>query len=804
MDRKIIHNYSGPDPKMLNLEETLFHNANGYIGARGNLEEGLPKGFPTMRGMYLNGVCEQIDMKQAESLCNLIEEKQTMINVCDTQSIHLRIRGKEKSSWEEFSLFEGQVLSGTRVLDMDGGFTIRKVTWRSPSGKEVQIIIRRMASFEMLPLFVHQYSVRPLNFDGQAEFVSLHCPVVSNFSDSSDPRLPAESHFYLKPVRTEAGKEGGRGYSECRTERTKISVSICTAHTFSGESLEDADGLGDGNASPAGKNTAPVMEEIEEKDNHIEYRACVDLTDGQPVTMTKYTVFSDSVRSDDPEQSAKGDLETALGKGADYYFAKQREYLQKIWKSAGISIGGDQELNDSLTFNLYELIQSAARDPHCSIAAKGLSGEGYEGHYFWDTEMFMLPFYELTAPRLARNILAFRYQTLDKARENARLLGHRSGALYPWRTITGEECSGFFPSGTAAYHINGDIAYGVVSYYLTCGDTDFFVRQGAEILIETARLWLDTGNWYNGSFQIHEVTGPDEYTCMVDNNYYTNRIAQYNLKWAVKAAKLLKKLAMQESEGQAQAGSEKLGQAAGEILKRLAVTDAELEEMQKASDGMLIPYDEKLGINPQDDSFLSKPVWDIASTPKEDFPLLMHYHPLHLYRYQVCKQADTVMAYSLFGHAESREVMKRSLAYYEKITTHDSSLSTCIFSIVAARLGETEKAFGYFGNSANMDRENLHGNTQDGIHTANMGGCYLAVVHGFAGLEVDEQGLSLDPVVPEEWTGYRFSFLYRGNLLELEADKKQACVRLLEGESCSLTFSGKQVTLSGQQPEYIR
>lgn len=786
MERKIINRYSGLVPRNLNLEETLFHVANGYIGVRGNLEEGVPEEFPTMRGMYLNGVCEQIGMKQAESLCNLIEDKQTMINVCDTQTIYLRI-SEDGKAWETFSLADGDVISGNRILDMNSGFTIRQIVWRSPSGKEIEIIIRRMASFEMLSLFLLQYSVCALNFSGQAEFISLHCPSVSNFSDSSDPRLPSDSQCYLKIMKLGHDVVGGYGFSESKTEKTKITVDICTRHTFSYKEMDESipfQGDYSERFATSGESR-PSAEECYERDGRIEYHARINLKKGWAVTMTKYTVFSDSIRCDDPEKVVKRDLITAVSRGAGWYVKKQEEYLSKFWDNAGIRIGGDEELNDSLTFNLYELIQSASRDSHCSIAAKGLSGEGYEGHYFWDTEMFMLPFYVLTAPELARNILAFRYQTLDKARENARLLGHRKGALYPWRTITGEECSGYFPSGTAAYHIDGDIAYGVVSYYLTTGDTDFLVSEGAEMLIETARLWLDTGNWYHGEFQIHEVTGPDEYTCMVDNNYYTNRIAQYNMRWAVKAARILR--------------DSKVGR---DVLRRLALTEEELSEMQKASDGMRIPYDAELGINPQDDSFLSKPIWDLPSTPKENFPLLMHYHPLHLYRYQVCKQADTVMAYSLFGHVESEEVMRKSLSYYERITTHDSSLSTCIFSIVAARLGETKKAFRYFGNSANMDRKNLHGNTQDGIHTANMGGCYLAVVHGFAGLEVDENGLSVAPTIPEEWSGYRFRFLYQGNHLEMKACREETSIKLLSGPGCGVFVCGKKVTLTSDNPEY--
>jgi alpha,alpha-trehalose phosphorylase len=423
---------------------------------------------------------------------------------------------------------------------------------------------------------------------------------------------------------------------------------------------------------------------------------------------------------------------------------------------------------------MYQLIQSVGKDEFCNIAAKGLSGEGYEGHYFWDTEMFIQPFFNLTQPKITKNLISFRYRTLKEARKNARILGHNKGVLFPWRTIMGTECSGYFPSGSAGYHINGDIAYSVVAYYLATKDSEFMVKKGAEILFETARLWMDVGTYYDNTFRINCVTGPDEYTCMVNNNYYTNVCAKFNLDWAVKFFYLLK-------------DKDKLS----DIEKKLHLTEEEIMGFDYAAKCMYLPYDEDLKINPQDDSFLHKKKWDLDQTPKENFPLLLNYHPLHLYRYQVCKQADTVMAHFIFEEAQSEETIRNSFDYYEKITTHDSSLSTCIFSIVASKLGLSKRAYDYFGNSAKLDLFNTHKNTKDGIHTANMGGTYMAILYGFAGLRIKENGIHFTPSIPDEWKEYRFKINYEDSQIKVVINHNEGKFSLIKGSLKQIHINNK-------------
>jgi alpha,alpha-trehalose phosphorylase len=753
--------FPGADPADIPVNETIFHNANGYIGIRSNFEEGYAPGVNGIRGSYINGFYDVTEMKQAEKLCGLVEEKQIMLNVADTQGIRLFIDG------EEFGLWNGGILEGSRTLDMDKGFTERRVLWRSPKGKEAEIVIRRVASFTRLPLFLIDYSVRAVNFSGVLRFVSTHRGDVLNYSAPGDPRVAAESARCLTPVRADI--EGGASFVSSDTVRSGLRVCTGVTHALT------ADGAEPDRDAPAVISADTVVRRC---GHGAETEITAAVERGRTVRLVKYSVFTDSLRYADCEKQARRELREAAGEGPEHVYRAQESRLADFWDKAFLEIEGDEKLNTAVRYNMYQLLQSAGRDAHCGIPAKGLSGEGYEGHYFWDTEMYIEPFFTLTVPEISGNFISYRYAALDEARKNARILGHRQGALFPWRTITGRECSGYFPSGTAQYHINGDIAWSVVSYYLATGDFDFIAEKGAEIVFECARLWLDAGSWHKGRFEIHGVTGPDEYTCMVNNNYFTNLSAKFNLYWAARF------YAMLEDSGRLE-----------NLVRKIDLKAEEIGGFKKAEQAMYLPYDEELGINPQDDSFLSKKKWSLADTPKEDFPLLLHYHPLHLYRHQVCKQADAVLAHFIFEDAQSEETIRNSFLYYEGITTHDSSLSTCIFSIAASKLGFHEKAYNYFGDSAMLDLYNTHGNTRDGIHTANMGGVWMAIVYGFAGLRIREPGLSFNPRLPDKWRACRFRITYRDSRIQVEMTRTETTFRLIKGTEKNIMVYGKPYAL---------
>ncbi len=720
----------------LNLNEVLFHNANGYIGIRYDFEEGYAAGYDFTPSQYINGLYDYAGLQQAEKLYGLVREKQTILNTANTQIIRIMFDN------EEFSMFKGTVLQSNLRLDMEQGVTIRKVKWRSPTGKELLITVTRMASFCQLPLFTIEYEVEPLNFSASIVIESVHDGTVLNYCNPADPRLACESIQYLTPL----GCEIKEGVSYISSKTSKSNLEICSGvkNVLFQDSQQEF--------------------VIDNNDAICRFHTHTEL--GKKIRLIKYTVFSDSIRHRDCRLQAEAEMKQALSIPLEQIYSKQTVYLENFWNSCRIDVEGDPESDAALRYSMYQLLQSVGKDRFSNISPKGLSGDGYEGHYFWDSEMYIQPFFTITRPYISKTLIEYRYATLDMARENARILGHKSGALYPWRTIMGRECSGYFPAGSAQYHINGDIAYAIIAYYLATKDLDFIKKIGAEIIFETARLWIDAGNYYNGKFHINEVTGPDEYTCLVNNNYYTNLLAQYNLIWAVKFYVVLKKANLLY-----------------EVEQKINISEQEIESFKKAAADMYLPYDKKLGINPQDDSFLQKKRWDVDSIPKDRFPLLLNYHPMHLYRHQICKQADTVMAHFLLEDAQSKETMLNSFKYYEKISTHDSSLSMCIFSIMAARLGMVDKAFKYFKNIIRVDLDDTHNNTVDGIHTANMGGNYMAVVYGFGGFRLKESGIFFAPMLPGNWSAYSFKICFEGSRIKVSVNESECRFILEQGNA---------------------
>ena len=739
----IERKYKGnSDLNELMLAETLFHNANGYIGVRGSREEGQEDKEKTIRGSYINGVYDIVEMKQAEPLYGLVNEKQGIVNVADVQDVAIYADGcLVKVQSEEI-----------RELDLDNGITKRKFTYKSVNGGSLNVTITRMASFVRLPIFLLKIELAS-DAKMHIQIKAKQSSAVMNFADPSDPRVASEVVCHIDPLEASIKEHIALLTSKVKKSGIKVSTALLDTldNTYSHDELDTF------------SSTLSTFSFTLKKDEKRSFKRIV--------------AFADSRSGDNTVERAKKSLIDAVKAGSEKLFKEQHDYISSFWSNVGFSLEGDEELEKAFRFNVYQLLQSAGKDSISHMAAKGLSGEGYEGHYFWDTEMYVQPLFTLTSPHISKALIEYRYSTLDKARANARLLGHKKGALFPWRTINGSECSGFFPAGTAQYHIDGAVAYSVIMYYQVTGDKEFMTSIGLELLIEIARLWLDCGNYHKGRFEIHCVTGPDEYTCIVNNNYYTNLSARYDLHYA---AKYVREFRNNES--------------VKALLKKLSFDLNEAEEFEKAEKAMFIPYDEELDISPQDDSFLSKKVWNIEETPKEMFPLLLHYHPLTLYRYQVCKQADALMGHFLYED-ESYSTLLNSFRYYEKVTTHDSSLSRCIFSIMASRLGLKDEAYKYFSTSAQIDLLDTNKNTKDGIHTANMGGSYLCLLFGFAGLRIKEDGFYLQPSLPKEWKKFTFSLTLRGVRLHIIITQNECLITSEDNISFPLYINGDKVSI---------
>jgi len=529
----------------------------------------------------------------------------------------------------------------------------------------------------------------------------------------------------------------------------------------------------------------------------------IEAKPGVPIRLLKYMTYHTTHTSSPEGLNARAErtLDRALGQGFARILADQEQYMNDFWQRSDIQVSdldpkrtkrSNIEIQQAIRFNLFHILQAAGRADTTGVPAKGLTGQAYEGQYFWDTEIYLLPFLIYTSPHIAKNLLMFRYRMLDKARERARNLNQK-GAMFPWRTINGEEASAYYAAGTAQYHINADIMYALRKYVHATGDESFLNEYGAEMLIETARLWSDLGFFSEdkkGKFCIHGVTGPDEYNTVVNNNTYTNLMAQENLLYAVSTIEALR---------------EQKPEVFAALASKTGVEMEEVKEWRRAAENMYIPYDDERGIHPQDDAFLEKELWDLKKTPPENFPLLLFYHPLVIYRFQVIKQADIVLAMFLFGQAFSPEQKKRNFDYYDPLTTGDSSLSSCIQSIVASEIGYPDMAIEYARAALLMDLADVGGNVKDGCHIASMGGTWMVMVYGMAGMRDFDGILTFKPRrLPDQQSKIRFPLTYRGQILDVEMGPEGARYSLRDGEGFMIRHEDEGIHLSPKAPVAVR
>jgi len=734
----------------LGQTESIFALSNGHIGLRGNLDEGEPH---AAQGTYLNGYYETLPLPYAESGYGYPEEGQSLINVTDGKLIRLLVDD------EPFDVRYGTLVQHERVLDLRAGVLRRDVHWVSTAGQAVRIRSTRLVSFVQRAVVAVHYEVEAV--DAPARIV-VQSPLVANEPGPEekidDPRAAAALRAPLisqysanHDLQVELGH---------RTRRSGLRMAAALDHVIDGPpgTLTATDGEAD-----MGRVTIST-----------------ELAPGQRLTVTKFLAYGwSSVRSMPAlRDQVDAALLAARRTGWEGLLAGQRAYLDDVWAGADVEVEGDPELQQAVRFAIFQAVQAAARAQQRGIPAKGLTGRGYDGHSFWDMDTYLLPVLTYILPEAARDALHWRSAILDLARDRAREL-RLAGAAFPWRTIRGQECSGYWPAGTAAFHINADIADAVRRYVKATDDTEFERGPGIALLVETARLWLSLGHHdAEGCFRIDGVTGPDEYSALVDNNVFTNLMAARNLRTAADTAT-------------------RYPQRAAD----LGVEAAEIEAWRNAAGNMVVPFDDELGVTSQSGGFTRYRHWDFAATPAEDYPLLLHYPYYLLYSSQVIKQADLVLALYLCGDAFSAEQKRRDFDYYEAITVRDSTLSASMQAIVAAETGRLRLAYDYFRESALVDLHDLAGNTADGLHLASLAGAWLVAVAGFGGMRDYGETLAFAPRLPAELTRLCVRLVYRGRRLRIEISPGEAHYELLAGEPLELLHHGEPFTLEAGAPQ---
>ena len=736
------------DLDVLPQTESVFALSNGHIGLRANLDEGEPFGIP---GTYLNSFYEIRPLPYAEVAYGLPESGQTVLNVTNGKLIRLLVDD------EPFDVRYGRLLTHERVLDLRDGVLRRRVEWESPAGTAVRVTSTRLVSFVHRSVAAILYEVEPAHSKLR---VAVQSELIANEPVPAGTKDPRAAAVLESPLESEwHGDHDTRVVLVHATKQSKLRMAAAMDHVvegpdgtvFQAESFPDIGRLG----------------------------VAADLAPGERLRVVKFLAYGWSSQRSLPAIRDQVIAAVAMAKyaGWDGLVEGQRDYLDDFWSCADVELDGDTELQQAVRFSLFHVLQAGARAEQRAIPAKGLTGPGYDGHTFWDTERFVLPVLTYTAPSAAADALRWRHTTLDLARERAGQLG-LEGAAFPWRTIRGQECSGYWPAGTAAFHISANVADAVARYQATADDEVFEREVGLELLVETARLWRSLGHHDSeGRFRIDGVTGPDEYSALHDNNVFTNLLAQRNL---VAAADTVARLPDE----------------AGEL-------GADLEEAaswRDAASDMVVPWDDALGVHPQSEGFTEHEIWDFANTRPDQYPLLLHFPYFELYRKQVVKQADLVLALHWRGDAFTDEQKAKDFAYYEPLTVRDSSLSASTQAIVAAEVGHLELAYDYFGEAALMDLHDIEHNTRDGVHIAALAGSWLGAVAGFGGMRDHDGYLSFAPSLPSRIARLSFGLLFRGRLLKVEATKGEATYLLDRGDPLEISHWGEAITVSTDAP----
>ncbi len=737
------------DLDRLGATESIFALSNGHIGLRANLDEGEPHGEP---GTYLSGFYETLPLPHAEAGYGYPEESQSLLDVTNGKLLRLLVDD------EPFDVRYGTTTRHERVLDLRDGVLHREVEWCSPAGQAIRLQTTRMVSFVQRAIAAVHYEVEPV---GAPARIVVQSSLVANEPMRKESKDPREAAALRAPLVGEF--------------HVHHDLEAALGHHTRASGLRLVAGMDHQAHSPARMVTSASCEP-----DLARMTFTTELEPGQRFRLVKYLAYGWSGERSMPALRDQVDaaLAAATSSGWDELRAAQRAYLDDFWEHADVEIEGDDRLQQAVRYAVFQVLQAAARAEQRAVPAKGLTGRGYDGHSFWDMETYALPVLTYTAPDAARDALRWRRSTLPLAEDRARVLG-LGGVTFPWRTIHGEECSGYWPAGTAGFHVNADVADAVRRYVFATGDGDFERDDGLDLLVGTARLWASIGHHdAQGRFRIDGVTGPDEYTALTDNNVFTNLMAARNLRVAADAA-------------------ERHPEQAAE----LGVDDDEMRRWRDAAAAIVVPFDEELGVTSQSEGFTRYREFDFEGTRPDQYPLLLSYPYYVLYSSQVVKQADLVLALYLCSQDFEAQQKRRDFEFYERITVRDSSLSASIQAIVAAEVGYLRLAHAYFRETALVDLQDFASNTDDGLHLASLAGAWLVAVAGFGGMRDCGETLAFAPRLPPALTRLRFRLLYRGRRIRVDVREHDARYELLAGDAVELMHHGERFTLQPGNPD---
>lgn len=733
-------------PEYGRVSESIFSLGNGYMGVRGYFDEGYSG--DKLVGAYLNGLFEEGNASPSGNYRGMVTRTCFMVNTIDWLYTRINIDG------ESLDIGKSRIRDFNRSLDMRSGILTRDFIWDTSSGKSIKLSFERFLSMTNREIGCQRISFKPINFSGKINIIS-----------GLDFSIIHEMY--------------GKNFWQCSKKGNKEGILSILGKTLeSGNMLVSSFWLNTG--------LSEKMEPLEDK-KFIGLSFVMDLEQERESSFEKIVVnYAEKNSSTDIEEIwSKGRRLAGSYSSLSYkdLYEKQIKYWEDIWVNSDIKIEGDPENQQGIRYCIFQLHQGYhGEDPGSSIGAKGLTGEAYNGNTFWDTEVYCLPFYIFNNRKAARNLLEFRYGTLEKAMERAKELDCE-GAFYPIATIDGSESCALWQHSNLQLQASTGVVYGIWHYEKIFNDREFLYTRGIEILIQISRMLASRGQWgqKTGKFGFFCVMGPDEFQMMVNNNCYTNIMGKKTFEYTLKVIEEMKINAPDKLSG---------------ISKKVRLEPEELECWKQMGEKMYIPFDSSTGIYEQHDGFFNLPHIDVDKIPPLEFPLYQNWSYDRIYRNDMIKQPDVLMFMFLYNQEFSPESKRINYEYYKPRCIHESSLSPSVHSILASELGRKSEAFNLFGFATRIDLDNYNCNTQEGLHITSMAAAWMNIVYGFAGMRSDGQILSFNPSIPQKWKSYSFKLLYGDSVLNININRKDVSIMMVKGPEVDIKVYDKKYKIS--------
>lgn len=730
-------------PEDNRVYESFMSLGNGNMGMRGNFEEDYSG--DSLRGSYIAGVYYPDKTRVGWWKNGYPEYFAKVLNSVNYIGIRIKLNGEilDLASCKEIKDF-------SRVLNMKDGYLERSFIAVSEDGKKTKIYTKRFLSLADKEVAAISYSVTPLNYEGNIEFTPY-----------LDGNVVNEDSNYDEVFWNEVSQSVNSFYGQVTMETKKTNYVVTAAMTYEIE-MEGAKT----EVFPTTNITSKYV------DNTVEVPVKKDST----VTIYKYIGVTSNRYYENSQliDKAFSAANRAKSAGFENLLQANAKKWHEHWEQSDIEIKGDVSAQQGIRFNIFHLTATyTGEDSRLNIGPKGFTGEKYGGSTYWDTEAYCLPFYLSTADeRIAKQLLIYRNNHLEKAKENAAKLGLK-GALYPMVTMNGEECHNEWEITFEEIHRNGAIAYAIYNYVRYTGDKKHLADYGFEVIVETARFWASRVNYVpsKDKYVILGVTGPNEYENNVNNNWYTNTLAAWNMDYAREVNDFLKKEYPAEHAA---------------LVQKLGLTDEEMSKWTEISNKMYYPIIEELGVFAQQDGYMDKEQILVKDLSPENLPLNQNWSWDRILRSCFIKQADVLQGIFFFSERFDLETKRKNFEFYEPRTVHESSLSPCVHSIIAAEIGDYDKAYEMYLRTSRLDLDNYNNDTEDGLHITSMAGTWMSIVYGFGGMKIANDMLTLSPFIPEAWSEYSFKIMFREHRLNISVYKNYIIISHEKGSDFSL------------------